>query len=351
MAELTKRRFLQLAGLSLAGGVAPRGLTGEAAPTPRRSVIVVTLGAVRSRETFSPEGLGNIPTLGALRACGRFFATCVNTGDLSHAHSIAAIVTGNWGRPGAPTLFERFQKDSGRHSPDAWAVCTDRRFPALASRGANLVLPKRLLLAAAGRVANLRQLEGILNDGYEDPGRTVFPSGSELHADLRDALGRVVAAQIKGPGAPASGDELTGIVSREILRAFAPRLLLVSFADTDVAHWGSYSRYLEAIGRADRLVGMLWDEVESNARYRGRTTLLVLPELGRDGGGGPASGFRDHDSGDASCRAVWMLALGAGVTAGVTERPISPIDIAPTAARLLGVRGGGMEGKALPELS
>ena len=47
---------------------------------------------------------------------------------------------------------------------------------------------------------------------------------------------------------------------------------------------------------------------------------------------------------------MWMLALGAGVEKGETERPISHVDIAATAASLLGVKTGSMTGRPLPEL-
>ena len=98
------------------------------------------------------------------------------------------------------------------------------------------------------------------------------------------------------------------------MREFSPRLILVNFWDMDVAHWGAYSLYLQAITKTDRLCGMLWDEVQSNPQYKDQTTLLILPELGRDGDMNTANGFLNHRSGDPSCRHVWMLALGAGVS-------------------------------------
>jgi hypothetical protein len=73
---------------------------------------------------------------------------------------------------------------------------------------------------------------------------------------------------INGPESPTSGDELTFFITREVMREFGPRLILVNFWDMDVAHWGSYSLYLQAITRTDRLVGMLWDEVQSNLQYK-----------------------------------------------------------------------------------
>ncbi|MDX1984525.1 MAG: hypothetical protein SFV51_29910, partial [Bryobacteraceae bacterium] len=155
---------------------------------------------------------------------------------------------------------------------------------------------------------------------------------------------------INGPEAPASGDELTFFITREVMREFSPRLLLVNFWDMDVAHWGSYSLYLQAITRTDRLVGMLWDEVQENPKYRDKTTILVLPELGRDGDQNTANGFLNHRSGDESCRNMWLLALGAGASRGETERPVAHVDVAATAAGLLGVKWTS-QGKALKEIA
>ena len=118
----------------------------------------------------------------------------------------------------------------------------------------------------------------------------------------------------------------------------------------DVAHWGSYSLYLQAITRTDRLVGMLWDEVQENPKYRDQTTVLVLPELGRDGDVNTANGFLNHRSGDPSCRNTWLLALGAGVTKGASDRPIRHVDVAATAAAILNVRADGLSGTAAKEI-
>ena len=57
---------------------------------------------------------------------------------------------------------------------------------------------------------------------------------------------RGLTEYINGPEAPTSGDELTFFITREMMREFSPRLMLVNFWDMDVAHWGSYSLYLQA---------------------------------------------------------------------------------------------------------
>jgi hypothetical protein len=78
--------------------------------------------------------------------------------------------------------------------------------------------------------------------------------------------------------------------------------------------------------------------------------MLVLPELGRDGDQNTANGFLNHRSGDPSCRNMWLLALGAAVPKGETERPVYHVDVAATAAELLGVKAGGLAGSPMREL-
>lgn len=368
---LSKRHFLKAAGLT----VASRVVTHAFEPSADRKVIVVTFGGgVRYAETFSPEGLRNIPRLAALRAEGRFYRDCRNLGVLSHFNSTASIVTGQWQRvddfgfqpPASATVFEAFRQQRIAGPMDAWAVCTNKSFSTIGSAGApgaNVILPKQLLLEAVKDVAarsqgmgiadrdNVqRRLETLLEEGYEGVGWTVFQSGRTLDRRVQQTLTQGLVEYIHGPEAPASGDELTFFLTREVMREFAPRLILVNFWDMDVAHWGAYSLYLQAITRTDRLVGMLWDEVQENLKYKDRTTLLILPELGRDGDANTANGFLNHRSGDASCRNMWLLALGAGVSKGETEAPVSHIDAAATAANLLGVRLEAA-GKALREIA
>ncbi len=383
MFTLTKRQFVKLAGLSIANRVVPGYLRAEPARDASSSnkVIIVTFGGgVRYAETFAPDGLHNIPRLMELRPGGQFFKSCVNAGVLSHFNSTASILTGNWQRvddfgfqpPASPTLFEYYRKGAGAGPTDAWAIATNKSFSTMGwgagsdfgqPYGANVILPKQLLLEAtqdivkkrtdqglASRENVLRQLENILNEGYEGVGWTVFKAGRQLDKHIRETLIHALTEYINGPEAPTSGDELTFFIAREVMREFSPRLMLVNFWDMDVAHWGSYSLYLQAITKTDRLTGMLWDEVQSNPHYKDKTTVLVLPELGRDGDVNAANGFLNHRSGDPSCRNMWMLALGAGVPKGETDRPVHHVDVAATAAALLGVKSGEMAGRPMREL-
>jgi glycosylphosphatidylinositol transamidase (GPIT) subunit GPI8 len=71
-------------------------------------------------------------------------------------------------------------------------------------------------------------------------------------------------------------------MSREVMRKFAPQVLVVVFSDVEVAHFGSYAMHMGGIRTVDRLAYQLWQEVEANPEYKGKTTMAILPEFGRD---------------------------------------------------------------------
>ncbi len=124
------------------------------------------------------------------------------------------------------------------------------------------------------------------------------------------------------------------------MKKFSPGVMSVDFGEIDCAHYGSWSRYVEAIRRTDELTYQLWHAAETLSDYRGKTLMLILPDHGRElerpGGSGfiHHSDFYRNEGADEGCRRVWMLALGPGVRPGRTiDRPV-PI----TAAAATGLK-------------
>ena len=102
---------------------------------------------------------------------------------------------------------------------------------------------------------------------------------------------------------------------------------------------------------ADRLTHQLWQEVEANSEYRGKTTMVILPEFGRDPDGSSTNGFFNHRANDDSTRDTWMMALGAAIDKPqIVERPIRHVDVCPTLANLLGCSPMESQGERLNEI-
>jgi hypothetical protein len=382
----SKRTFLRAAGLLVAGLIVPQagaGKSPQAAAGSGQKAVVVILGGVRRAETFSPEGLENIPHLsGDLLPKALFYTRTRNEGVTAHFNATSSIFTGNWQRvddwgklaPTTPTVFECFRKRLGVSRSETWVVASNKALTSLIGAssasnygpeyGANVVFPKQLMIAAVadalrqGRTANMAdrakveaELESTLEgSNYEGLGWTVFDAADRLDPRVRSTIKEAIANFVHS-GGPTSGDELTFLVGREVMRKFAPRLLVVIFSDVEVAHFGSYAMHLAGIRTGDRLAYQLWQEVETNPEYRGKTTLMILPEFGRDPDGSTTNGFFNHRANEESTRTTWMMALGAAVDKPqIVDRPIRHIDLCPTLASLLGCPPLDSQGVRLAEL-
>ena len=372
IADPSKRTFLRAAGLLIAGLMAPQGRAHQnlhGAADPGHKVVLVIIGGVRHAESFSPEGLVNIPHLSAdLLPKALFYPRARNEGVTAHFNAISSILTGNWQRvddwgklaPTTPTLFEQFRKRLRVDRSETWVVASNKALTSLIGAssasdygpayGANVVFPKQLMLTAVadalrgGRTGNMAdrakveaELESALEgSNYEGLGWTVFDAADRLDPRVQSIIENAIASFVRG-GGPTSGDELTFFVSREVMRKFSPRLLVVDFSDVEVAHFGSYALHLSGIRTADRLAYQLWQEVEANPEYRGKTTMVILPEFGRDPDGSTTNGFFNHRANEESTRTTWMMALGAAVDKPqIIDRPVRHIDLCPTLAGLLG---------------
>jgi len=229
--------------------------------------------------------------------------------------------------------------------------------------GANVVFPKQLMLMAVadalrgGRTANMAdrskveaELESAMEgSNYEGLGWNVFDAADRLDPRVQETIKNAVANFVRS-GGPTSGDELTFFMTREIMHRFSPQVLVVAFSDVEAAHFGSYALHLSGIKTADRLIYQLWKEVQANSDYREKTTMVVLPEFGRDPDGSSTNGFFNHRANDDSTRDTWMMVVGSAVDRpNVIERPIRHVDVCPTLAGLLGCQPTDMQGSLLSD--
>ncbi len=384
--DVSKRTFLRAAGLLVAEEILARnGFARDSrrADGPGHKVILVVFGGVRRQETFSPEGQVNIPHLAQeLLPRSVFYTDVRNEGVTAHFNAISSILTGTWQRvgdwgeisPTVPTLFEYFRKQLRAPASDTWIVASNKALTNLIGAsaslsygpgfGANVVFPKQLMIEAvedAIRQGNSHafgdrekaetEFEAMLEgSNYEGLGWSVFEAADRLDPRVRTTIRQAIEDLVHGNGS-LTGDQLTFFVGREIMRKFTPTLTVMVFSDVEVAHFGSYSLHVGGIRNTDRICHELWQEVETNADFAGKTTVVILPEFGRDPDGSTTNGFLNHRSPDASCRSTWMLVLGEAVGRPQTiERPVRHIDLCPTLADLLGCQTPEAKGIGLGEL-
>lgn len=222
--------------------------------------------------------------------------------------------------------------------------------------GAGVILPKKMLQAAMGQRTGTQMPGAMLQDNFENPlyRPTLSNQDMEVHLETLESILRISEEDfVRHAQALDSADELSVSIAKRLMENLSPSLLAMTLHDMDIAHAGTYSLYVDAIQRADRLCGELWTTIQSLPEYKDRTTLLILPDFGRDADDDPAgNGFQHHRTGGALARTTWLLALGPEIRHNVTvDRRIESIDLVPTVGCLQGFATPGALGKCVQEIS
>jgi hypothetical protein len=380
---VNRRQFLQralAATTSVAAGAPCLLLPGfapssrSARPQPGRKLLIVQFGGgTRYSESMGDPAHRFIPRLWKeMVPRGTLFTNMRVEGKVVHPNSTGSILSGHWEwadldwtKPLThPTVFEIHRRANGTGDLKAWAfvyasILAKAGESSTAGFGekfaANVVEPPTIPRAAAEEMDRLMQeaaaagTEKVSLDAIEACAKLARHASHVSLAGLRSAEARAFvekhyAAWKSGQGTTSHDAFLTdGAIA--CMKAYAPDVLAVCFGEIDCAHYGSWSRYVEAIQRTDELTWHLWETVQSLEAYRGRTLVLVLPDHGRELERPGGLGFVHHsdfykDTGaDEGCRRVWLLALGPEVPASRTVAEPMPITtVAATGLEFLGLR-------------
>jgi hypothetical protein len=384
-AALDRRALLQgavagagfFAGAAWLGGAARAAQSVAAGGTPqaaakRRVVLVAFAGGVRTKETFGkPE---NIPNLKRIADSGVLYtrARSANLGHYGAALSIFNGVAEQRGirensRGDQPTVFELARKELGLPASEAWITTAG---------GAQQVNYSHSLHPDYGARYGATTLDGdgVFNREFkgllEKHGRPrEWPQGE------KDALA-ALRRSISGGGAEAERRiaaserveqwilselgrgtaELTGAnaadakalrLARNLVALFKPTLTAVVLQEADMAH-GNYGGYVEVVRRNDAAIGELWTAIQSDPELAATTTLVVVPEFGRDRDLNSRRGL-DHGDGSDDLHYVTCLCAGPGLRRGlVVKEEVAVVDVAATTCDLVGAKGRG--GRKLPQL-
>ena len=382
-----RRDFLRFAagtGLALAGGAVTgaerpsAGLASRGAAVPpeaqrRKLIVVVFGGGTRASETVDDPQHRHVPRLWhEMVPQGTLFTNMRVEHRVVHPNSNGSIKTGHWewdhldwSRPVAhPTVFEILRKR--RRAPDTavWAFVYASILAQTGSseaRGygerfaANVVEPPtipritaeemaRLMARAAQQGSARAEIEAAADCARLARTTSRITTGGLRSDAARRWLNRQYGRWKDGSGT-TSHDALLTDLAEQSMRDFSPAVISVDYGEIDCAHYGSWSRYVEAIRRTDSLTWRLWQTACTLPDYRGKTLMLVLPDHGRELDRPGGSGFIHHSDfytgrgADEGCRRVWMLAIGPGVAPGRTIARRVPI----TAAAATGLEYLGLE--------
>ncbi|MCC8409829.1 phosphoglyceromutase [Mucilaginibacter sp. UR6-1] len=97
--------------------------------------------------------------------------------------------------------------------------------------------------------------------------------------------------------------------TKEYIRQYKPKVVFLGFDETDdMAHEGNYSFYLDRIKQEDGYIKALWDMVQHDPAYKGKTTLLITCDHGR--GEEPIETWRSHGEDVKNSEQTWFAVIG-----------------------------------------
>lgn len=170
-------------------------------------------------------------------------------------------------------------------------------------------------------------------------------------AALVPAFRSVLIERALAPNVYIPSTEIDSWLTDLALAAMAdvrPDLVEFGFVTPDLAHSGAWSDYASAVAQVDQQVRRIIEFIDRDDYYRGRTLLLIAPDVGRGD-----LDFTEHEQpfADAAHRRLFLLAYGHGVDAGRTiEKRVEQTALAPTIAAKLGFTLGQAESEPIAEM-
>lgn len=156
---------------------------------------------------------------------------------------------------------------------------------------------------------------------------------------------------MEGIGSGYRQDSLTLRKILNTLNNYHPRLLLINFREPDYsAHTGIWEDYIKGIKNTDEYAFKIWEYLQSDNYYKGKTTLFITNDHGRHLDK-VLNGFIDHGDSCLGCRHINFFAYGPDFKENIilnTKRDI--IDISATISELLGFDMRFSQGKIMDEL-
>jgi hypothetical protein len=264
-----------------------------------QNVIIIVMDGPRFSETFGDYSKQYIPEESRLYTRGVLLGRFYNNGTTNTDSGHDAICTGNYENlentgqvlPLYPSIFQQYLKATGKPSEKAWVVASKDKLQIL---------------------GNCQTL------GWADKYMPRTDCGKNgLFSGYRN-------------------DDTTFQHAKNVLNTYHPNLMLINFKDVDVrGHSNLWGQYLTAIKKTDEYIKALYDMIEADPIYKGKTTVIITNDHGRHLNG-VADGFINHGDDCEGCRHITFLGLGPDFKQGLgVDQHFEQIDISATVAKLL----------------
>lgn len=172
-----------------------------------------------------------------------------------------------------------------------------------------------------------------------DPNLFVVNAGYEEYASNDPEAQRLSVEQFETPTPWDSvrHDYYTFRLAMSHLKTFHPQVLHIGLGETDDwAHGERYDLYINALQRTDNYFRELWQFLESDTQYKGKTSIIITVDHGR---GNNENDWGGHGEDTPESRYIWMAFLSPDIKLRgewKNSKTVYQNQIAATLCRLLG---------------
>ena len=179
----------------------------------------------------------------------------------------------------------------------------------------------------------------IINDKRSNiPVNAGFQKAEEQYLTYTEQVLNTLQDQVSGPWSNVRLDAFTHNYLLEYMKKHHPRVTYISYGETDdFAHDGRYDHYLRSAHQTDKWIQQLWEFLEADPFYSGKTSIIISTDHGR--GESPMVEWKSHGTIYKGSDAIWIAALGPNIPAKgeiKTSAQLYQNQIAKTLAKLLG---------------
>ncbi len=164
----------------------------------------------------------------------------------------------------------------------------------------------RKFAAGPNAVAEFSSWDAFMRIATNKPGTFVVNAAYETYptqnAEVKELFR--LQSQVLSPWPSVRHDYFTFRLALAHLKQHRTRAMHIGFDETDdYAHDKNYGRVLDALHLTDNWLRELWQFVQSDARYRGKTSIIITTDHGR---GNTPKDWSDHGEDVPEAQHIWM---------------------------------------------
>lgn len=279
------------------------------------NIIVLVIDGPRYTETWGDSTHAHIPNMySQLLPQGVLYQDFRNTGFTITNGGHTAICTGvdqnidNTGKeiPQFPSVFQYYIKEKKVDSTKAWVITSKDKLEILANCKDSL-----------------------------------------WHNKYRPAAN----CGLSGNPSTYRKDKVTMNHVYEVMKKHQPNLMIINLKEPDFSgHAANWKGYLKGIEAGDKYALELWNTIQNDAHYKGKTTLFITSDHGRHLDG-VKNGYINHGCDCEGCRQINLLALGPDFKQNkIFTHQRNQKDIASTIAYMLSFQMATSKGEVMMEM-